>query len=393
MVVGRRPVLDPGLQVHGYKLAVGGPGAGGGTMTEEIAERAGQDGGLAQVFGTKLAFVKPALAFVVGLQQLPELPEQTVIEVDALAATDPAVVEGCRRLVAAGLRLAVHDPEDLVAARPLLDMASYVRLDVAGRPGRVLGPWVERTAGAGLTAMAVGVDQVEDLTAARAAGFELFEGRLLSRPVAVVSEALTPSRLACLQMLEKVNDPETSAAELERVVETDPGLSYRLLHVSGLGAAGGLRRQVRSIREATVLLGREWIHRWLILMVVADANQGTPEQLTIAMTRARMSELVAGEVSPGDRDSAFTVGLVSALDLLLGASLPDVVAKLAITDELKKALLGRQGRLGAILGDVLDWEMGTPPAGLRSGIDPLAAERCYLGGLSWACSLEGALRA
>lgn len=142
-----------------------------------------------------------------------------------------------------------------------------------------------------------------------------------------------------------------------------------------------------------MLLGRDWIYRWLILMVVADANQGTPEQMTIAMTRARMCELLAGTVSPGERDSAFTVGLVSALDLLLGSPLGDVVSKLAITTDLKQALLARTGRLGAILSDVVDWELGTPGAGLRTAVDHLTAESCYLAALNWACSLEASLPA
>ena len=397
LVVGRRAVVDGQLAVHGYRLAVAGPPAG--TLSEEIAGRVAEDGALAGVFGTRPAFVAPDRPYLVGARGLPELPERTVIEVAAGAAGDSEVVDGCRRLVAAGRLLAVTwdgDPAtgDVPPGGPLLDMAHYVGLDPAGRDEEELRRWAGQLAGRpGRQLIARNVDSPAQLRAGRQAGFDLFEGRLLSHPVAVVSEALTPSRLACLQMLEKVNDPETSAADLEKVVETDPGLSYRLLHVSGLGAAGGLRRQVRSIREATVLLGREWIYRWLILMVVADANQGTPEQMTIAMTRARMCELLAGTVSPAERDSAFTVGLVSALDLLLGSSLADVVSKLAITTELKQALLARTGRLGAILTDVVDWELGTPGPTLRTGVDHLVAERCYLEALSWACGLDSALAA
>ena len=55
MVVGRRPVLDTKLSVLGYRLAIAGdrPDA----LTAEIIERASRDGGLAHLFGSKLAFV------------------------------------------------------------------------------------------------------------------------------------------------------------------------------------------------------------------------------------------------------------------------------------------------------------------------------------------------
>ena len=97
---------------------------------------------------------------------------------------------------------------------------------------------------------------------------------MLSRPLIRVTEALNPNHATLLNLLDRLSGPDATPAELERLVEADAGLSYRLLHVAGLGNAGGLRRRVRSIGEAVVLLGRERLYSWMLLLVTAATNQG-----------------------------------------------------------------------------------------------------------------------
>lgn len=393
VVVGRRPVFSSDLGVSGYALALA-PGDAGTLTPEVLADYPGTDGGsppLGALFGSKLAFVRPTAALLRHPEILRALltPDATVVEVAAGDGFEPAVADSCRALVEMGFRLAVTDEAGGAegATPPLLEVASYTKLDVGGTPANRLRYHAQRASELGLLSVATGVDHLDALGTARLAGFDLFQGYLLSRPAVVMTEALTPSRLTVLQMIEAVNDPGTSAADLQKVVEADAGLSYRLLHISSLGAAGGLRRPVHSIKEATVLLGRDWIYRWLILMLVADANQGVPEQLVIAMTRARMAELVAAGAGLVDKDAAFTVGLLSALDLVLGAPLADIVAKLAVTEDVVEALLEGKGRLGAVLHDVLRWEVGDAAGSSRSGLDRPALEWRYVTALDWAQGL------
>lgn len=400
VIVGREPVFGPDLEILGYALAAASVDGNtiSATLTEDLAYTPptidGDTSGLPSVFGSKLAFVRPDRNLLHAPETLARIvpPESTVVEVGAEEGPVSELVDCCRGLARYGYRIAIVDlPAGADDTGPLLESASYMKVETGGVAPQQLKHHVEQAKEMGLRSVAVGVHDLQQLRAARLSGFELFEGHLLSRPVVVMTEALTPSRLTVLRMIEAVNDPGTSAADLQRVVEADAGLSYRLLHISSLGAAGGLRRPVHSIREATVLLGRDWIYRWLILMLVADANQGVPEQLTIAMTRARMAELVASWAGLVDQDSAFTVGLLSALDLVLGAPRAEIVSKLAITDDLVEALLEEKGRLGAVLHDVLAWEVGDAAGANRSGLDGQALERRYLAALAYAQSLTDTL--
>lgn len=393
-MVGRQPIFDTKLDVRGYELLFRDPGSerpGGDAMTADVLVRAGLDIGLASLVGNKLAFVNATRPFLVGEQEIPFPPEQTVVEILEGVAHDEEAVSGCRRLVREGYTLALDDfiwagPDD-----PLLELVSIVKLDVLGLGREQLEAEVDRCLGLGVELVAEKVETHEMMRSCRDLGFQLFQGYLLSRPELVEGQALTPNRLTCLRIINELCDPNSSAADIQRIVEQDAALSYRFLRLAGEGAARGMYRRISSVREGVVLLGHHRLRAWVMLMLLSGANGGASEQLHITMARARMCELMADRLAPRTADSAFTVGLVSALDLLLGAPLPKIVESLGLADELVDALLERAGILGRILSDVLAWEMGGDELRLRSGLSLGSLERSYLEALTWSNEVCGLL--
>ncbi|MGA3221326.1 MAG: HDOD domain-containing protein [Acidimicrobiales bacterium] len=392
-LVGRQPIFDANLGVRGYELLFRDPsfpGLNGDAMRAGVLVHAGLDVGLRSLVGDKLAFVNATRAFLVGEQELPFPPSQTVVEILENVRRDPEVVAGCRQLAKSGYRLALDDYvwED---DDPLLDLVSIVKLDVLALTPAQLAHAVGQRGGFAVELVAEKVETRRQLDDCRQLGFDLYQGYLLSRPEVVEGQALSPSRLTCLQVIEKLCDPDTSAREVERTVQTDAALSYRFLRVAGAGASQGLFRRLSSVRDAVVLLGQRRLRAWLTLMLLDGAQPGSDEMLHIAMTRARMAELMARILDPRLADSAYTVGLLSALQLLLQASLAQIVDSLSLSGELEDALLEQRGILGGVLADVLTWEVGGENFQLRSGTAPADVERCYLQALAWATEVCGVL--
>jgi len=104
-----------------------------------------------------------------------------------------------------------------------------------------------------------------------------------------------------------------------------------------------------------------------------------------------MAELLALATEPRLAGSAFTVGLVSALDLLLRAPLSTIVESMSLGNDLEEALLWHTGVLGDVLADVLAWELGADGFDLRSGPNPAEVEQCYFEALAWAGGVCGVL--
>lgn len=393
-MVGRQPVFDAQFEVRGYELLFRGslvPEGGGDAMTADVLLHAGLDIGLEKLVGSRLAFVNATRAFLVGQHDLPFPPHQTVVEVLEDVPRDEEVTAGCRRLVEAGYHLALDDYVCREDQDPLLPLVSIIKLDVLALSEEQLERSLKLCSEWDVQLLAEKVENVGQLRACQDLGFDLYQGYLLSRPEIVQGSSLSPSRLTCLHLVEKLCDPKTSAREIERLVQTDAGLSYRLLRAAGAGAAGGLYRRISSVREGVVLMGQTRLRAWVMLMLLSDAHVGSDEQLRIAMTRARMAELMAGALRPWATDRAFTVGLVSALDLLFHAPLGEVVAGLTLSPELVEALVNHAGPLGRILADVLSWEVGGGELRFVSGLDPARMSKAYLDALVWANDICGVL--
>jgi c-di-GMP-related signal transduction protein len=393
-MVGRQPIFDTKLGVRGYELLFRDPGntlPGGDAMTADVLVRAGLDIGLQGLVGNKLAFINATRPFLVGEQEIPFPPEQTVVEILESVAHDAEAVSGCRWLSSQGYTLALDDYDWADPHDPLLELVSIIKLDVLALTPEQLEVDVERCAGLGLELVAEKVETQDQLRFCRDLGFELFQGYLLSRPELVEGQALSPGKLTCLKVINELCDPFADANDIQRAVETDAALSYRFLRLAGEGAARGLYRRISSVREGVVLLGHHRLRAWVMLMLLAGSSSGATEQLHITMTRARMSELMATRLAPRLADAAFTVGLVSALELLLAAPLPQIVDNLTLADELVDALLNKGGLLGRILADVMAWEMGGEELRLRCGLSLGSLERSYLEALAWSTDVCGLL--
>ncbi|MDA8285918.1 MAG: EAL domain-containing protein [Actinomycetota bacterium] len=394
-MVGRQPIFDANLDVVGYELLFRGDRSGGpddDAMTSEVLVRTALDLGLAGVVGDRKAFVNASRAFLVGDLELPLPPDRIVLEVPRSVAGDPEVVAGCARLARSGYAIALDGHRWNDGGDELLDAATFVKLDILTLPCQQLATQVDLLAPCGVQLVAEKVETYEQLEVCRDLGFHLFQGYLLSRPQLVGGPDMPPNPVTLMQLIGEVCNPDTPTRELERIVESDAALSYRLLRVAG--AAGGDRRArgVRSIREAVSLLGRQRLRGWLVLMLATDTERAPSEQVMIAMTRAKMCELLAGDAYPHLRDEAFTVGMVSALDLLLQAPLREVIVHLGLAPDIVAAAVDLAGPLGRLLGDVVDWERGEPSAGLRTRVELRMAEKGYVAALRWTTNLLAAVQ-
>ncbi|MEQ8516896.1 MAG: HDOD domain-containing protein [Chromatocurvus sp.] len=135
-------------------------------------------------------------------------------------------------------------------------------------------------------------------------------------------------------------DPQSSVDDIHALVSRDVALSIKALNYVN-SAANGLSRQIESIREALVYLGRDTIRRVVSLYVLASGETHPEEKLTLALQRAKVCELIAERGGRGHPDACFTLGLFSMLDALMDAPLPELLREMNLTEEMRATLDGR----------------------------------------------------
>ena len=144
-----------------------------------------------------------------------------------------------------------------------------------------------------------------------------------------------------------------------------------------------LPRTVASVREALTLLGVRTVRRWATVMVISAIPDVPHELVALGLRRARMCEMLAGSAPPEERDTLFTIGLFSVADALLDAPMAEVLDSLPFTDEIKAALLDREGPKGELLAAVITYERGDFPTQPAEGAG-VSLAGAYRAALEWA---------
>lgn len=401
VLVGREPVFDRTLQVLGYELVLdavpddvlGVPDEAGELAEGEFLLTAAVvfgslELGIDRFVGDKTMFCDAGTDLLLGATS-PLVPsDRTVLEVPTGAVfggdTAPTVGPACHRLAREGYTLALDDFRWFEGAGEMLPLFGYVKVDRRRFDAAAIAAVVDGCRPFGTRVVAHPVDTAADLAECRDLGVDLCQGHLLLRPEPVEGRVLEPGQMSSLRLAARLLDPDTGIAEIEDIVRADPTLSLQLLRMASIGPPGRMRRAVASVREALVLVGWRRLQSWMSLLLFSGSGMLPTELLTSALSRARMCELLAVHV-PGVRpETAFTAGMLSILDVLLGMPLVAVVADLPLTDEVRDAVVERRGPLGLLLADVIDYQTGSHDGARRSGVGYGAVQAACFDALAWA---------
>ena len=392
--VGRQPIFDRSLSVLGYELLFRhGPGVGyansaGDRATGRVIVNTFAELGLERLVGNRCAFINLTRPFLVGTLPLPFAASDVVLEVLETIGVDDDLLAGLGRLTEAGYLLAIDDyrADDFERTKRLLPYASYAKVDVLSQTEEEIIACVEQCRPYQVHLVAERVEEHETMRHCVDLGFQYFQGYLLGRPAVVSSPGLAPTTVACMELLNRLSKPDVTFDELVEIVRIDLGLSYRLLRAVN-SVASGLVRPIASVREALVMLGHRQLRAWVLLMVVADASDVVEEQLTAAMTRARMCELLARYLPAVSADTAFFAGLLSSLDFLLNMPMSEVVERLPLEDTIRRALVDREGALGSLIDTVAAYEVADLDALASSPIELSDLAPAYLNAIAWSMSV------
>jgi EAL and modified HD-GYP domain-containing signal transduction protein len=321
-------------------------------------------------------------------------PSLAVFELREDIAIDAEVIDACRALCESGYRLALDDFVPGSPAEALLPFVSHVKVDTLEMSRATVTELVRRLAAKGVTVVAEKVETREVFEWTRDAGCGLFQGHYFRKPETRSAAVIPAQRASHLRLLAALNQPTLTMERLEELVKQDAALSLRVLQCIN-SAAFPIRREVRSIGEALMLLGVGPIRKWASIWCLSKLTAGiTTELTTIALLRARTCELLGSEVSDVDDGELFLVGLCSLLDVILGRPMAEAIAELPLSDAARQALLGSNNALRSVLDAVVAYEDGgweeAVASAERIGAPEPRLQEAYTGALNWAQELSAA---
>jgi c-di-GMP-related signal transduction protein len=388
--IGRQAIYD-GARIYGYELLFRSDADAliatdrGASATGTIIHNAFAEFGLESVVGNRRCFINVTREYLTGQLPLPFEPGQVVLEVLETIDVDDEVAAYLRRLVEAGYDIALDDFVVGSDHQDLLDVATYVKIDLASAAESVLRPEVERLRERGLTLVAERVETDDDVAYARDLGFHLMQGYALGRPQTLSMRTLGVSQVRRMELFGALSATDLDLPRVVSLISADPALALRVLQVTN-SAQTGLKRRVSSIHEAVTMLGVNRIRQWVSLMVLTDATGVDQEMLADLVARARLCHTVT-EWLGGPGDSGFMVGLVAGIADLMEEDVHDVVRRLPLDMSIAAAVVEHDGVLGQALESVLAYEdrSATPYLGARSH----RLAEAHLAAMVWSNRLVG----
>jgi EAL and modified HD-GYP domain-containing signal transduction protein len=371
VAVARQPVLDADSNLLGYELLVDGAAL----VVDALSEV-----GLDALTGGHAAWLPLGRHLLLRVGPVPVRSDRVVLQVPAGDDLDEALIDAVRQLAERGACIVLDGFASCPAVGPLLDLAWGVKLDLAVHGSEGMREQVAALRGRDLVLIATSVATPEDLALCRRLGFAAFQGAFLAEPEIVPGRAVPTRRLDALSALGDLQASVTFE-DVERTIVRDVGLSHKLLRFAN-SALFARSQRVGSVREAMMLLGARGVQRWATVLVLAGMPDQPHALLVTSLVRARVCELLSDDPSRADR--AFTVGMFSVINRLLGLPMREALETLPLADDVVAALLRGEGADGRSLRTVLAWELGDFSAAdaIPGGSERVG--RAYRDAVAWA---------
>ena len=387
--VGRQAIFDTELNVHAYELLFRDGNVevanvvDGNQATSQVIINAFLEMGVEQIAQHHCAFINLTRDFLLGEIPFPLQPEKIVLEVLEDIAVDDELISSVKRLKGEGYMIALDDFVLTKSNQQLIPLVDIIKIDLMVLSQRELVEQVAAMKQYNVDLLAEKIETKQEFELCQQLGFKYFQGYFFSRPDIVKGAQLPPNRLALLEMIAILQDPECRFDELELIISKDVAISYKLLRIIN-SSFYGLPQKVESIQKALVVLGLQALRNWVTVIGLSQIENKPQELINISLTRAKMCELLAAEIGC-EKNSAFTIGLFSMLDVLMDRPLNELLDQLPLAEEITGALTEYSGVLGNLLKMVVAYEQGNWVELEKVAISPAHSLRTsYLDSLAWS---------
>ena len=361
--VGRQPIYNRNLEIFAYELMSRTSRSGKdeyASKDDDISSSrlilgAFLDIGIEKLVNNNIAFVR-LTEHILRSNLFPPLSTQNIIlKIPGHINVDTEVIEGTHQLRKRGYKLAIDNYLFHQHLQPLAEFAHIIDINIQQLDADQLRSHVKKLRKNHPILLADHVNTYDEYEDSRDSGFDYIQGYFLSRPKVIAGSRMSNNQMTIMNLLSVLHNPETDIDTIDDVISKDVALSYKIFKLIN-SAFFARANEIESIRHAIVMLGRKQLCSWASMMALTGLDEKPQEQLRIAMARAKNCELLAEHAGLTALDSFFTVGMFSALDLLMDQSLENLITPLPLTDTIIGALLNREGKFGEALNCTLAQE-------------------------------------
>jgi len=266
-------------------------------------------------------------------------PELVIIEILENIEPTQEVLRLCKELKQLGYIIALDDFVFSNKYRKLIEIVDIIKIDFKITKGYERKKVIDMVNAKGIRFLAEKVETMEEFNEAVSFGYSYFQGYYFCKPLIISGKRISENKYVYIKLLQEINSNRFTIDNIENLMKSDLSLSFKLLKLLN-SANYSFSREIKSIKQAMVLIGEKEIKKWLYLIVFKTLGEDKPGIILInSLTRARFSELIAHKISVEINPfNAYLIGMLSLINLLLDRPLDQILNELLIPIEVKDAL-------------------------------------------------------
>jgi c-di-GMP phosphodiesterase len=387
-IIGRQQILDQKLNIYAYELLFRGKdldlknNSEATQATNQIITDSILELGLNNLVGSHKAFINFTSQNILEKTPLSLPKDRVVIEVLENVAVDLRIINNLKEFSQQGYTIALDDFVYSDEWKPLIEFADIIKLDVLEMGEERTRNAIKHLKSYNIKLLAEKVETHEEFQYLSELGCDYFQGFFFNKPNTVPGKRLGVNQTAAIRLLTIINDPEVEIDQLAKTISLDVGLSYKLLHYIN-SAFFALPSKIESIQHAISYLGLKEVKRWSNILTLASLSNKPKATLQNSLIRGKMCEYL-GKFADEKADHFFLIGILSSIDSILDIPLDEALQQLPLANDVKLAILNKEGLAGEALECVVNYEHWNLSGMYFRRMDQAMISEAYFKSITWA---------
>ena len=285
--------------------------------------------------------------------------KKIIIQIEGRFLIDSKVVKSLQEYKKRGFRMALLDFDFSKHYIDNISMFDILKIDFCLDKDNDIKTKIELAHRLGLKVAAYNVNTKESKQKALEFGCDYYQGNSIADIVRSDVHKMEHLQSNFFRLAAAISKETPEFDEISDIISLDITLTFSLIKIVN-SAYFALPNRVKDIKQALTILGLKQLRQWIYLLTFSTDGGMTDELIKVSFMRAAFCEIMCKKVKniPITSNEAYILGMFSILDVLLEVPMESAVSELPINDEIKDALVGKEGMCLDLISLCIAYEEG-----------------------------------
>ena len=360
-LIGRQPICDKHYKIMGYDILfrddVLASDPSNISISASVLERILNTFGLENVLGGYLGFLKVDIEFLQSniVSTIPK--EHFILMILESSFFHPDLPATLKRLHDKGYRFGLNscvlNKQTIEQIDALHQHLDYIRIDALNDHELNCQDTCKHLQRINQKVIISKVETPAVFEEYKGYGIDFFQGYYIKRPHTIENESLSVAQKDILEVWSLLQKDADISAIVKKLEQTHALILQMMQFINS--SYFSFTSRITSIRQVISLVGRKSFGNWLLLMLTSHQSNSLGNHPLLLMVINR-TEIITGLLKLSvpnptreELDTAYLVGMLSLIHLLLNIDHREFLRKLHVSEEIEEAMFEAQGKWGELL--------------------------------------------